>query len=720
LVCYIFIKQLTELLLSSLMPIFKMPEVRYVKTTCSICGHNQCGVIVEVKDGLVTQIKPDRNDPMSKGSICPKSIASVQLLYHPDRLKYPMIMDGPRGSGKWKRISWNEALGAISEKLMNIKRESGPEAVVMARGTNRGSWIRLFNRFANSFGTPNWTESGGAQCFTPRSLAQQLTFGGIALEWPDAEASNTIMVWGADPPATWPPKSRRIIEARSRGAKLIVIDPVLSNMASKADVWVPLRPGTDVAVALGMINVIISEGLYDEDYINKYCIGFEEHGKMASEYTPKKVSEITWVPEETIVKAARLYATNGPSSIAISATFDEIVDPVQLGRAVSILAAITGNVDVKGGNIFPETAGQISVDTNDFIMIEDLPEELDRKRLGAYRYPLLSRYLKVNFPMAHYPTVLDAILKGEPYQIRAMFIMGGNPALAIANADKAVEALKKVEFLAVADLFLSETAKLADIVLPVASWLEYDGLADSAQATYGHLRIRQKVATVGEAKSDTWIMIELAKRMGLIGFWNSEEEYLDYILKPTGYTFEQLKEKGGIIHHEPHVGKMLELGFNTPSHKIELYSNRLKEWGYNPLPFYREPFESPYSTPELAKKYPFVLTTGRRVSTYFHTAHRNLPALRDIYPEPLAEINGDTAKKLGISAGDMVRIETAHGFVIMKAKITQGIHPKVIAVQHGWQGLANDNRLTDNQTCADGVGSTTLRGLLCNIRREVK
>ena len=296
--------------------------------------------IVEVKGGLVTQTKLDRNDPMNKGSICPKSIASVQLLYHPDRLKYPMIRDDPRGSGKWKRISWNEALDIISEKLTNIKRESGPEAVVMARGTNRGSWIRLFNRFANSFRTPNWTESGGAQCFTPRSLAQQLTFGGIALEWPDAEASNTVMVWGADPPATWPPKSRKIIEANSHGAKLIVVDPVLSNMTSKADVWLPLRLGTDVAMALVMINVIISEGLYDKDYVNKYCIGFEELAKRASEYTPKKVSEITWVPEEKIIKAARLYATNKPSSIAISATFDEIVDPIQLGRAVSILAAI--------------------------------------------------------------------------------------------------------------------------------------------------------------------------------------------------------------------------------------------------------------------------------------------------------------------------------------------------------------------------------------------
>ncbi|MCL4343396.1 MAG: molybdopterin-dependent oxidoreductase [Nitrososphaerota archaeon] len=695
-----------------------MQEAKYINTTCSICGHNQCGVIVKLVDDKVVQIMPNREDPMSKGSICPKSIASVQLLYHPNRLKYPMKRAGPRGSGKWKRVSWDEALGEISEKLLQVKSEYGPEAVVMARGTNRGSWIRLFNRFANSFGTPNWTESGGAQCFTPRSIAQQLTFGGIALEWPDAESSKTIMVWGADPPASWAPKSRKIVNSKSGGSKVIVVDPVMSNMASKADVWLPVRPGSDVALAMGMINVIISEKLYDQEYVEKYTVGFESLKERVAPYTPDKVSEITWVPSDRIIEAARLFATNRPSSIAISATFDEIVDPIQLGRAVSIISAITGNVDVRGGNIFPETAGQIYVDTNDFIMIESLPEDLDKKRLGAQRYPLLSRYLKINFPMAHYPTILDAIITGEPYQIRAMFIMGGNPKLSIANSDRAAEALNKVDFLAVADLFLSKTAEMADIVLPVASWLEYDGLADSAQATYGHLRIRQKVATVGEAQSDTWIMIELAKRMNLKGFWNSEREYLDYILSPTGMTFEQLKGKGGIIYHEPDIGSKLRNGFNTPSKKIELYSERLKGWGYDPLPFYNEPFESPYSTPEVAKQYPLVLTTGRRVSAYFHTAQRNVPALRDIYPDPIVEINNDTAKKLGISDGDKVRVETRRGFVIMKAKLTQGIHPRVVGVQHGWPDIANDNRLTDNTACAVGIGSTTLRGLLCNIRRE--
>ncbi len=697
-----------------------MSQVEYIRTTCSICGHNQCGVIVKRVNGKVVEIMPNRDDPMTKGSICPKSIASVQLLYHPDRLKYPLKRDGPRGSGKWIRITWEEALDTVASRLLEIKEKYGPEAVVMARGTNRGSWIRLFNRFANSFGTPNWTESGGAQCFTPRSIAQRLTLGGLALEWPDVENSRTIMVWGANPPATWSPKSVKIIRARSNGARLIVVDPVMSNMASKADVWLPVRPGTDVALALGMINVIINERLYDSEYIEKYTVGFESLKERVSEYTPERVSEITWVPKERIIEAARLFATNRPSSIVISATFDEIVDPIQLGRAVSIISAITGNVDVRGGNIFPETAGQVSIDTNDFIMIDDLPKELDSKRLGADRYPILSKYLKINFPMAHYPTILESIITGRPYRVRAMFIMGGNPMLSIANSEMAAEALSRLEFLAVADLFLSKTAEMADVVLPAASWLEYDGLADSVQATYGHLRIRQKAATVGEARSDTWIMIELAKRMKLKGFWSSEREYLDYILSPTGMTFEQLRERGGAIYHEPSVGSRLKNGFNTPSGKIELYSQTLKEWGYDPLPFYTEPFESPYSTPEVAKQYPFVLTTGRRVSTYFHTAQRNVPALRDINPEPVVEINSDTARELGISNGDMVRVETRRGYVIMKAKLTQGIHPRVVAVQHGWPDEANDNRLTDNTACATGIGSTTLRGLLCNIRREGK
>jgi anaerobic selenocysteine-containing dehydrogenase len=688
-----------------------------VKTCCCICGHNQCAVIVRLENGAVKEILPDKDDPVSQGAICPKCIASVQLLRHPDRLKSPLIRTGARGEGKWRQASWDEALTLVADKLNRVKQESGPEAVIMARGTNRGSWIRVFNRFANLFGTPNWTESGGAQCFTPRLLAQNLTFGGAALEWPDFANANCILVWGANPPATWPPKSKKLMAARKRGAKLIVIDPVQSNIAAKADLWLPVRPGSDAALALGMLHVIIGEGLYDKDYVARNCLGFEQLAKRAEEYTPEKVSEITWVPERQIVEASRLYATTRPACTEIACTLDEVIDPIQLSRAVAILGCVTGNIDVPGGNIFPHAAGQVSIDTNAFILLDKIPPELQKKRLGADAYPLLSKNLPVNFPMAHWPAILKAILTGEPYPVRAMFLMGGNPWLSIANSQQAQEALRKVEFLAVADLFMSKTAEMADVVLPASSWLEQDGLADSSQATYGPLRLRRKVASVGEAVSDIEIMIRLAKKLQLPEFWDSEEEYFDHLLKPLNVTFTEQKSKSEVIQEPMIYGRYLNNGFRTPSKKIELHSARLEEWGYDGLPFHREPHESPYSTPELAKEYPLVMTTGRRVITYFHTGLRNVPALRDIKPIPVLDINASTAASLGIADGDKVFVETPYGRIVLTARLTEGIHPKVVGVPHGWPGEANDNLLMNNEVCSLGIGTTPLRGTLCRVGR---
>jgi anaerobic selenocysteine-containing dehydrogenase len=673
--------------------------------------------MVRVNDGVVKEIAADRSDPVSEGAVCPKGLASIQLLQHPARLKSPFIRVGERGQGKWREASWDEALTMVAKRLDAIKKESGPEAVVMARGTNRGSWIRVFNRFANVFGTPNWTESGGAQCYTPRSLAQTITFGGRPLEWPDFVKAKCILVWGANPPATWPPKSRKLMAARKLGAKLIVVDPVQSNIASKADLWLPVRPGTDVALALGMLNVLVTEGLYDADYVDKNCIGFDLLAERTRDYTPRRVSEITWVEEKSIVAAARLFAQTKPACIEVACTLDEVIDPIQLGRAVSILASVTGNVDVPGGNVFPASAGQVPVDARSFVLPDGVPAEVQRKRLGAERYPLLGRGLGINEPMAHWPTILESILYGQPYRVRGIFLMGGNPVLSLANSKEVREALLKVEFLAVTDLFLSRTAELADVVLPAASWLEQDGLADSTQATYGPVRVRRKVASVGEALSDVEIMVRLAKKLGLPDFWESELDFLDYVLRPLNTTFEKLKAGSGIVDAPMVFGRRLEEGFKTPSGKIELYSQQLQSWGYDGLPFYKEPHESPYSTPGLAEAYPLVMTTGRRVVTYFHTGLRNVPALRDVAPYPLLDINRSTAESLGISEGEKVVVETPYGSMTLVAKPTEGIHPRVVGVPHGWPDQSNDNLLTNNVVCALGIGTTPLRGMLCRVRR---
>jgi anaerobic selenocysteine-containing dehydrogenase len=688
-----------------------------IKTCCSICGHNQCGVKVTLENGVIKEITGDPDDPVSLGAFCPKTMGSAQLVTHPDRIKTPLIRTGRRGEGRWREAGWDEALGLVAEKLLQFKSESGAESVVMARGTNRGSWIRVFNRFANLFGTPNWTESGGAQCFTPRGLAQQITFGGNALEWPDFLNANCILVWGANTVATWAPKAKKLMEARKRGAKLIVIDPVQCNIASKADLWLPVRPGTDVALALGMLNVIIGEGLYDKEYVARYCTGFDELAARAREYPLNKVSEITWVEESLIARAARLYATSQPACINVACTLDEIIDPVQISRVVCILSSVTGNVDVKGGNVFPRSVGQVSIDSNAFIRLDAVPKEVQKKRLGASEYPLLSSNLPINFPMAHWPTILHSILSGEPYRIRGIYLMGGNPALSIANSKQARAALEAVEFLAVADLFVSKTAELADIVLPVSSWLEQDGLADSSQATYGTLRTRRKVASVGQSLSDIEIMCRLSQKLGLPDFWVSEREYLDHLLQPLHLTFEDLSNGSGYISGPMQYGHHLSDGFRTPSRKIELYSPRLGEWGSDPLPFFREPHEGPYSTPELAQKYPFVMTTGRRVITYFHTGLRNVPALRDVKPVPVLDINRRTAEELGIGEGDKVAVDTPYGSIQLWANPTEGIHPRVVGVPHGWADEANDNQLMNNEVCSHGIGTTPLRGTLCAVRR---
>ena len=688
-----------------------------IRSCCSICGHNQCGVLVEVEDGRFKAILHDKDDTMSGGSICPKAQASTQILYHPDRLKHPLIAVGGRGEGRWKQVSWDEALETIAERLNRIKRESGPEAVVFNRGTNRGSWIKVFVRLSRAFGTPNFTETGGATCYFPRSISQTLTLGGRPLEWPDFENTKCILDWGVNPPATWPLKSRKLMMARKRGAKLIVVDPVLSNIASKADIWLPLRPGTDAALLLGFLNVIIERNLYDREYVERHCGGFEALRQRVADYPPSKVAKVTWLPEEQIIQAATLFASTKPACVTIANTFDEIGDTIQAGRGISILAAITGNIDVSGGNLFPTNAGQISIETNDFTGVSRQPPETWKKRLGAAEYPLLSSNLGVMEPQAHWPTIIRAILTGRPYPVRAMFMMGSNPALALANSAQVAEALKKLEFIAVADLFMTDTARLADVVLPAATWLEQDGLVDSAQATWGTLRVRRKVTTYEEAKPDVWIMNELAKKLGLTDLWDSEKEFLDYILSPLGKTFEQLSSGDGAIVSTPVPGQRLSSGFDTPSGKIELYSKRLNDWGYDPLPRYKEPVESPYSTPELAKDYPFVLTTGRRTTLFFHSAHRNIPALRDVNPAPIAEINTRTAISMGIGTGDWIQVSTPRGKAKFRAKLTEGIHPKVVAVQHGWPGDSNDNQLTQNEFCAEGVGTTPLRGLMCGVER---
>jgi anaerobic selenocysteine-containing dehydrogenase len=690
------------------------------KSSCFQCN-NGCDALVHVRDGKVVKVEGDRSSPTTRGVLCAKGLASRSLIYHPDRLTRPLKRKGERGSGEWETVSWDEALDTIADRLKETEKAYGKEAVLLATGTARG-WVQYFERFANAFGR-QLVGPGYAQCLWPRFSSQQLLGVAPALECPDlfleADKTKCMLVWGMNPPNTSPIKCSWMMDAKALGAKLIVVDPILSEMASKADLWLQVRPGTDAALALGMLHVIINEGLYDGNFTARWCDGFEELKERVQGYPPEIAAEITWVPAQKIVEAARLYGTTKPAMLMQCLAAEQNADTISSCLSLGMLAAITGNIDVRGGNLIP-----MPRPVNPNISLKHLLTEEDHElRLGAKEYPLLGSKDSWS-PCAHAPAVWKAILTGEPYPVRAMYCQGSNPALSYGNSTVVMEALKSLDFLAVADFFLTPTARLADIVLPVATWMERSSVQTFFQVSYDDIHLQQKAVEVDECRSDYRIINDLSKRLGIGDLMFKDEEAIcDAILEPSGMTFEEFREMGRVtVPYE--YGKHEKSGFTNmgfqslhPSKKVELYSRKLESLGFDPLPKYREPTESPVSTPDTAKEYPLILTTGRKEAVFRHTELRNIALLREIVPDFLVHINPKTAQDLGIGQGDPVIVESPRGSMEGKAYLTEGIDPRVLLAPSQWPGRNNSNILTHDSDPAPAIGSAQLRCQLCRVRR---
>lgn len=694
-----------------------------LKSVCRSC-HGGCGVDLHVSDGRLTKVVGDRNSPLNKGRLCPIGTNTLDLVYHPDRLKHPLRRTGERGGGKWERISWDEALDEIAKRLQAIKDSHGAEAIALGTGTGRHH-IRWVSRFGHALGTPNWCEPGFAQCFHPRVNTTMLTFGDFPVcDFTGATAPECIVYWGHNPLNSGPDGETRfdVREALSSNPKVIVIDPRCTELAKRADIWLQLRPGTDDALALAMLHTVIEEKLYDADFVEKWTVGFDALAKRVKDYSPEWAAPITWVPAEKIRAAARLYAQTKPSMMEWGCAIEHTPNCIQTVRAISMLPALTGNIDVPGGWVFGmKGLGRFPS------LIENLSPEMNAKRLGADRFKLLAGE-GADLPAAHIPTLLQAMREGVPYPVKAFLIFGNNTLTTYANAKEAYEALLKLDLLVVADLFMTPTAELADIVLPAASWPELTELAGLPTVAANVILAQQKSVQIGECKSDEEIFIELARKMNLPAGQESLEEVLESQLRSggSGKTFAELA-KTGFYKMPFKYEKYKEGGFKTPSGKIELYASRLEAMGYDPLPYYEEPPESPISTPEVANDFPLVLTTGARIPYFFNSEHRQLRRLRKAHPDPLVEIHPDTADPLGIKNGDWVWIETLRGKIQQRAKVTTDVDPKVVHVEHGWwfpeeegpeHGVwkSNANMLTRNGPPYDpAMGTYHLRGLLCRI-----
>jgi len=692
-----------------------------VKSHCRMC-HGGCGVRVYTKDGRAAKIAGDPDCPLNHGTLCSKGIASIQLAYHPDRLTHPVKRVGPKASGKWQRITWGEALDAIAERIRDYKHNFGAESIVMGYGTGRENEAAIY-RFANLLGTPN-VLTAGHFCYGPRVATGIITCGSN----PVVDYENhpkCLMVWGNNIVISNPDeyKGESFSTSLEKGAKLIAVDPRLTRIAARADIWLPLRPGTDTALAFGMLNVIINERLFDAEFVENHVHEWASFVKRVNEYPLDKVAKICGLPKEKIQDAARMFATTKPAGIQWGVALEQQINCADNDRILIALMGITGNLDVPGGQVLFKTPKIRNV--GQFGAHKMLPKEQAAKRLGGGQFRLAG-----NFAIINPKCVWDAVLEEKPYPVKMLFFISSNPVMTRANAREVYRALEKVEFMAVSDFFLTPTAELADIVLPAATWLEMDYIGDFWKR-HGYILPRRKVIQVDACKSDHDMLNDLAHRVGQgEHWWDTFEGGLDYILEPMGITWQEFKEMD-YIRGEVRYQKYRDKGFSTPTGKLEIYSTLLEKWGYDPLPRFREPPESPYSTPELYEKYPYILITGRRQPGFFHSENRQLPWMRELHRDPVVEIHPDTAEKEGIAQGAWVVIESLRGKIKQRAKLFAGMDPGIVSAEHGWWfpevkdpghgwDTSNINILTDNayEACDPAMGSTPVRTLLCRIYPE--
>ncbi len=697
-------------------------EEKIIRSACGMC-HGACGILGYVRDGKVVKVEGDPDCPVNIGSLCPQGLAAVEFINSPDRLQYPMKRTGARGEGKWTRITWDEAMDTIAANVKAVREKYGPLGVAAGCGTARPVQ-RYVRRFLHIMGTPNRL-GYPHNCMSPRVGMSMLTFGRFITH--DPENSNCIVSWARNVTHTRGCRSgRNFIEGWKKGAKLISVDSYLTPIASKSDIWLQVRPGTDSAMSLAWLNVIIKEQLYDKDFISKWTTDFDKLAEHIERFTPEWAEPVTWVPAAKIREAARMYATNAPASLLIGVAPEFGINVTNALRSLWLLPIITGNIDIPGGNVFWEEL--IPHHRQEEVAGTPLlTKETWDKTIGGF--PLLVKALPAPGHAAWH-----AILSGEPYPIKAVLFHSANPLVNHENPRGLVrEALLKLDFISVMDHFMTPTAELADIVLPASTCFERDDLHLVGETKYT-LAAPKLVEPLWESRDDRDFFIDLLKRIGLDYGFNSVPELLDYYLEPAGMKFAEFAAKG--FAARPQRWSKYEIGalrpdrkpgFQTDSGKIELYSRELKDLDLDPLPIYKEPPDSPYSNPEMAETYPLVFSTSERTRAFFHSQYRQLPSLRAIHPDPIVKIHPQTAAQYGIKDGQWVYIESVRGRCKQKAQLTLGVDPRVVLAEHGWwypekkdpeHGVwdANINLLATSEPPYDrGFGSTPARGLLCKI-----
>jgi anaerobic selenocysteine-containing dehydrogenase len=701
---------------------------------CGICPGG-CGVKINLVDGKIDKISPIKGHPV--GVVCVRGLHAKEIVYSSDRLKVPLRRIGERGEGRFEPTSWDDALNRIADAFQGIKKRYGAEAVMTYFGRGsfdnnltdmfgaRGRALQGTSGFIFPFGSPNGAGCSTV-CYVSYGLFAPVTTIGAEMEltYPDFDNTRLIVIWGANPPTDSPPdKVKKILKAKKRGARLIVIDHMRSDMAKVADQWVGVRSGTDGALALSMMNVIINENLYDKDFVQNWTKGFDALREYVGQFPPQVAEKITWVPKETIAKMAREIAGAKGASLVMYTGLEYTTSGVQNIRSVLSLWAITGNLDVPGGLVFrprnPAKFPRISLDP---------PKGV--KPIGADKYPLFCDLLK----SAQFMEAPRAILKGDPYPVKALLVLGASLLTSLPNPDIWKECFRNLDFMVVFDRFMTADGMYADIVLPATTNFENLGYQ---RYPGGYCQLRQRVIEpIGEARSGFTFLTELAKRLGYGDlFPATEEERIRFAFKDGPISLADLKAHpegtrydAGQVKYRKYAKGLLRSdgkeGFNTPSAKIELVSSLLQQYGYDGLPVYVEPMEGPLGSPELFERYPLVLNTGARLQSAFRSQHLNIPGLLKLQPRPQVLINPVDAKARGISDANRVWVESPRGKVGVRAKVTDDVMAGQVELNVGggspiqveeWRD-ANANFVTDFENRDPISGFPVYKALLCEVK----
>jgi anaerobic selenocysteine-containing dehydrogenase len=777
---------------------------------CALCW-SSCGCVSVVEDGRLVAVEPNPTHPTGR-ALCAKGRAAPDLVHHDNRLLYPMKRTQPKTSPDpgWQRIGWDEALDTTAKAIHRITLESGGESLAFGittpAGTGMQDGFQWVHRLCNAIGSPNVVASMEVCDFHSQNLNYH-TFGS-GMPMADLPNSSCVVVWGQNPTMTWIAHGSRIAEARARGAKLIVVDPRRAGLATKADQWLRLRPGTDGALALGLANLLIKDGHFDRDFVRRWTnapfliredtgrllIGADlgnadssgsgdaqlnvawdrrreqpiyydrkertHHGsiedaalmgrfnvqgiscrpvldlyaEICAAYPPERVQQITWVPASHLREAAALLGGSGTVSLSSWAGLEQHTNASQTARAIALLYTLTGSYDAPGGNVIFE-----SVPSNNVSGGELLAAEQREKALDHDARPLGPEAL--GFVTAE--NLYEAALTGKPYPVRGLVNFGPNLLLSHADGQRGAEALANLDFMVNVDLFMTPTARYADIVLPATTPWERDGLKNGfevSQEAACHVQYRQQVLEpIGESRSDAWIAFALADRLGLGDkFWDGDiEAGYRAILEPSGLDLEALRANPEgfrvpleTVYQKYKSGDQVSGGFATPSGKIEIFSESFLENGFPPLPEYVEPAMGPVSRPDLIDAFPLVLTTAKS-PRYLQSQMRGVAALRRHEANPSLEIHPDAAKARGIEQGAWVTLATPSGKIRVKATYNANLDPRVVSATHGWwqacEALAqpgydaesamgaNLNTLIGKDHHDPITGSVPLKSYLCQV-----